>query len=469
MTIVCRIYYESDTKTNATSNFTSLLSSSSKNNVISYNGEPPDLNCNIPQVHAITSQLMLVVNLCVALPGKFTSIFVLGALGSLSDRKGRRISLLLATAGICFNYIVTIIIAEHDISPIFFAVGALVEGFTGGLMSLMTISQAYITDCTTPDRRGVMFGWLQGAILLGMSIGPLIGGWIISITNNILSVFYIATIIFLVFFLFILIILPESLSLEKLNSNAQLQLSKKKPQNLWEQIYIVFEPLSILLPKSFTSTRNNKNDDKNEHRNEKMIFLLANVNAMIAAASFGFQAVFVLYTKYKFDWGTLEIGYYIFWLGESRALLLFFGLPLLVKCFIKDRGTNANDVRSQRMLLDIWIIRIGLIIEFLTFVALGKATIGRDFTIAGVIESFSVIAIPTLRSLLTNAVPAYQVGQLLGALSVIDSIMRIVFPIIMNILYSLVVASAPHVIWSVLSGIFAVAAVLSFFVVVENK
>ncbi|CAG8656224.1 14240_t:CDS:2 [Ambispora leptoticha] len=495
--IVCKLYYESENKSDLKadysylSSFTSLLSSSSTNNIIFNGGESPNLNCNIPQseirLNIVSSRLNYILHLNIA-------IFVLGALGSLSDRKGRRISLLLATTGICFNVTVLIVIAEYVeyINPIFLAVGSLVEGLTGGLLSFFAISQAYITDCTIPSRRSVMFGWLHGATLLGVSVGPLMGGWIVSVTNNLLSVFYVSVIIFMAIFLFILLILPESLSSEKLESNAQLRLSKNEQRQsslslkrLREQVYIIFEPLSIILPKSFNSTENKEDGEKNK----KMTFLLANIIAMIAASNFGIQAIFVLYTNYKFDWSALDQGYFIFWSCASRALILFFGLPLLVKCFRKYRGdmkdnikgkgrltqqlilstSSANDVSSQKMLLDIWIIRVGLIIESLTFVAYGTVTVGSSFTLATLIGSLGTISIPTAKSLLTNTVPASQTGQLLGALSVIESVMRLVSPVIMSTLYSLLVANAPHVIWFVLAGFLAVGATLSFFIVFEDE
>ena len=64
-----------------------------------------------------------------------------------------------------------------------------------------------------------MFGWIQGSIFVGMAIEPMIGGWIVEMTNNLLSVFYVMSIIHTIVFLFFLFILPESLTEEKLLEN----------------------------------------------------------------------------------------------------------------------------------------------------------------------------------------------------------------------------------------------------------
>lgn len=93
-------------------------------------------------------------------------------LGSLSDTRGRR---LLIVGG-----------------PLVVAVGMVGSGLAGGIVSLvvwrfvaglgssmyMTGSLAYLVDIATPTNRTRLLAVNQGALLIGVSIGPSLGGFI---------------------------------------------------------------------------------------------------------------------------------------------------------------------------------------------------------------------------------------------------------------------------------------------------
>ncbi|KAG9295057.1 hypothetical protein G9A89_017851 [Geosiphon pyriformis] len=490
--IVCRLYYSSQQTPSAMLAFYNGWQVF--NNKESLEDFPPNENCNIPEVQALTSQMMLVLNLCGALP----AIFVLGALGSLSDRKGRRVVLLMSLAGLTFSIAVLLVVARYDqyIDPHLLVIGPLVEGFSGGLFSLLSTSQAYISDCTTAERRSIIFGWLQGTLLLGLSVGPLIGGWIVKATNSLLSVFYISIVIFGFFFLYLLFVVPESLSLEKRAANAKEQRDKQRELSLkytkWWQKYNVFEPLAILLPN------NSVLFPKKEFKNDKPIggkYLFLNlviINGIVAAAIWGINAIFILYTTLKFNWDALEQGYFLFLMFGSRVLMLIFVLPLLSKIFKKSdmKGKrnqlpnpmaivtpdgdsispvpvqvieDFDDSHKRRALkFDIWIIRISLISETFQLIGYGMVQTGIGFTCLSGIGAFSAVLSPTLKSLMTKLVPASQIGQLLGALAVVESSMRFLSPLIMNGLYSIMVTSNPSTIWYFIGFLVSIGCVLSF-------
>ncbi|CAG8769314.1 9748_t:CDS:2, partial [Cetraspora pellucida] len=83
--------------------------------------------CNIPEIHAITSQLMMILSLCLAIPG----IFVLVPLGEFSDRKGRRFALLIAGSGRILDAITIILIGNfmESLGLGFLIIGQLMVGF----------------------------------------------------------------------------------------------------------------------------------------------------------------------------------------------------------------------------------------------------------------------------------------------------------------------------------------------------
>ncbi|CAG8461675.1 2457_t:CDS:2 [Rhizophagus irregularis] len=304
----------------------------------------PDEWCNNADVQAMTSRFLLILDLCSAVP----AIFVLAPLGLLSDIKGRKICLLIAVAGSILTTLNILLVGNYiDTFGIYFLlVGALFDGITGGLLSLISASYAYATDCTSPTQRSVIFGWMQGAFFAGF-IGPTIGGWIIELTDNLLSVFYV----------------------------------------------------------------------------------------MIAA-------IFLLYVTLVFKWSLVDQGYYFIILGVSRD----------------------NEEKHLRK-YEVWILRFALFIDVLAYAGYGLATSSSMFVVASVIASLGSVSGSVIKSLQTNLVAPSQIGQLLGALCVLDSIGRIISPVVFNALYSILVVTSPHLIWYGVTFLIAAAFLLSFGIV----
>src|SRR5688572_25256641 len=118
--------------------------------------------------------------------------------------------------------------------------------------------------------RSVVFGWIQGSFYVGVALGPTIGGWIVKLTNNLLSVFYVVFVIYVIIFLFFLFILPESLTKEKLLENLKLlRVNLDNTNRSWflnntffSLIYNIFKPLTIFLPSNSVINDNDKINTK---------------------------------------------------------------------------------------------------------------------------------------------------------------------------------------------------------------
>ena len=93
-------------------------------------------------------------------------------LGSLADQKGRKKLLMLSLIGTVIGYVIFIIgILTSNIYLLF--VGRIVDGFTGGNIS---IAQSAIADISTEETKSRNFGIIGMAFGLGFIIGPYIGG-----------------------------------------------------------------------------------------------------------------------------------------------------------------------------------------------------------------------------------------------------------------------------------------------------
>jgi MFS transporter, DHA1 family, tetracycline resistance protein len=108
-------------------------------------------------------------------------------LGDLSDKIGRKSTLLYCLIGTAFGYLISgyaIIIAN----PFLFLVGRIIDGFTAGSLS---VAQAAITDIVPEDKRTKYFGYVLFCISISYIIGPLVS---VALSNaNILEIFDVKT------------------------------------------------------------------------------------------------------------------------------------------------------------------------------------------------------------------------------------------------------------------------------------
>ena len=93
-------------------------------------------------------------------------------LGSLADQKGRKKLLTISLLGTLLGYILFALgIMYNNIYLLF--IGRILDGFTGGNIS---IAQSSIADISTPETKSRNFGLIGMAFGLGFIIGPYIGG-----------------------------------------------------------------------------------------------------------------------------------------------------------------------------------------------------------------------------------------------------------------------------------------------------
>lgn len=93
-------------------------------------------------------------------------------LGTLADEKGRKKLLLLSLAGTLLGYVLFAVgIVENNIYLLF--IGRMLDGFTGGNIS---IAQSAIADISDESTKARNFGVIGMAFGLGFVIGPYVGG-----------------------------------------------------------------------------------------------------------------------------------------------------------------------------------------------------------------------------------------------------------------------------------------------------
>lgn len=216
---------------------------------------------------------------------------------------------MIALFGTMLNDTIVILMAKYwrTLGLEFFLVGAILDGIFGGFTTTMAASNAYVADCTTPERRAVSFAYIHSVFFLGMAVGPVIGGLLVNRTGSVVTLFYCALAVHFSFALFILLLIPESVTREhmiqaKHNHNSRRLSAEGVPYSLrqwgyWSNIFNIFQPLEIFWPRgrgpAFKLKRRN-------------LVILAVVDGILLL-NFGAFAVIILYPIHMFNWTDLEV------------------------------------------------------------------------------------------------------------------------------------------------------------------
>lgn len=418
--------------------------------------------CNIPEVSARTTKFLLYGSLISGI----LSAIVSPKLGALSDQYGRLRLLCLGTLGILLQEVVIICVATwpDKFSVNWVLLGFMFDGLGGSFIAGMAISYAYASDCTSPQRRNIVFGWYQSALFGGIALGPLLSGYIVKLTGKILNVFYTALGLHTVFVLFLFLVVPESLSKER-----QLAARQKK-KNVIDPVegpsqtkfsYLakliqsanLLEPLSILWP---TGEGTNPAVRWN-------LVLIAAVDTTMFGVAMGTLTVILLYVELEFGWGTYETSIFVSIANTCRSFTLIVLLPLAIRLL---RGPQSKSVRrnSGSDNIDLGIIRAAILFDVLGYVGYTLVRRGDLFILCGAAASLGGIGSPTLQAALTKHVPHDRTGQVLGAVGLLHASARVVAPTVFSLIFAKTVDNFRQTVFVCLAATFGVALILSLFI-----
>ena len=327
-------------------------------------------------------------------------------IGSISDRFGRRPTILISTAGLTLDWILMALAPDLW----WLAVGRMIGGITS---SSFTAVFAYMADITEPDQRARGYGLVGAAFSAGFIAGPLIGGVLGEISPR--APFWAAAVLSGITFLYGLFILPESLPQER---RMAFSWTRANP----------FGALKLL-------------------RSHPELSGLAVVNFLLYFAHHVFSVVFVLYAAHKHGWTPMYLGF---------ALALAGILEMIVQAGLV--GPAVKRWGDRRTMVT------GLVMGSLGLASMGLAPTGLLFTLALFPNALWALAMPTLQSLMTRRVSESEQGQLQGANMSVGSIAGIASPLFFGWMYEMTVGDAPGVSFLIAAGILAAGAVLAAFV-----
>ena len=299
-------------------------------------------------------------------------------IGSLSDQYGRRPVILISCAGLSLDYVLMAVAPDLW----WLALGRIIAGITS---SSFTTVYAYMADITAPEKRARAYGLIGAAFSAGFVLGPVLGGFLGEFGPRV--PFWFAAALSAVAFFYGLLVLPESLPVEK-----RMTFSWKRANPVG----------ALILLKRHTELSG-----------------LAVVNFLLYFAHHVFSAVFVLYAAYRYSWGPREVGLLLALVGVLDMLVQ----GVLVGPVVKRLGDRTTMV-------------LGLVGGTVGIAAMGWAPDGLMFILAMLPNALWGLAMPTLQSLMTRRVGEDEQGQLQGANMSVASIAGVMSPLFFGWVYS---------------------------------
>ena len=205
--------------------------------------------------------------------------------GRLSDRIGRKPVLLISIfcQSICF-------------------IALALARFIGGLVSgNISTAMAYVSDSTSEEKRAKWLGYIGASISIGFMTGPAIGGLLGGQDASSANLFYpgiVAASIALLTGIFAIFFLEESLRPENRSSNTNKESSLLKNWGLVFKKPILGE-----------------------------IVLLGFLMMFVTGT---FETIFPLWTEARFDWGPMQVGYSMTYIGLTVTLVQVFVVGRIV-------------------------------------------------------------------------------------------------------------------------------------------
>ncbi|KAF8710919.1 MFS general substrate transporter, partial [Rhizoctonia solani] len=416
-----------------------------------------------PNVMAATAKLSTALTTSMGILSCLTT----GSWAQLSDRIGRTRVLAIAAIGVLFTDAVLILVAFYaDILPggyRFLIVGNIIDGALGGWTTSMAISHAYVSDIVQPAARSRLFSFFTGALFAGMAVGPTLGALITQHTNDLLTVFYVATALHVTYAILALIVIPESLDLKDRAAAMERYKANQDPNATWfshvkHAVSTFARPLVVFIPQKRA---------RGKGRDWSLTWIgIAFASAMLNMGSYTFK---FQYAITQFGWGTTELGYWMSIVGVSRAAHLLLILPLIL------RGLQMVYRGRRHTYIDLFVARLSLGIELVGYIVMGMITdttlfaittcwmsfgggfapsvqsialaLSQDQTAEKPIESDSPASDSELASKPTGPSPS-ESGTLFGALSVLQSVSsQIVGPSLFGLVFVSTISSAPRAIF----------------------
>lgn len=260
------------------------------------------------------------LGLLVGVVGQLPSILASLILGPLSDKFGRRPTMIVILVGFCVHATLSIIIIYQHLNLYFFMLSAGIRGATGGVAGILTVCYAYMADISSQKWLTLRLGLLEATIFLAGTLALSIGGvWVQWSNCDFEQPPWLVLCCVIAALPYVLIILPEPG--DQNEENNEMHSKRPKPK-MYGGPKALLRGLQIFFCKGYPRW--------------KLWFSLLTM-AVATINTTGTIVVMTLYLLHKpLQWSPFLIGLYLAASELIHGLILIIVLPLLVASGVPD-------------------------------------------------------------------------------------------------------------------------------------
>ncbi|KAG2733936.1 hypothetical protein G9P44_003461 [Scheffersomyces stipitis] len=441
-------------------------------------------SCNPAEAQILMSNLQLGYSISSGI----ISLIASGKMGPYSDRYGRKLFIVLILFCLVLGRSSRFLIM-YNFDSLKFALMILTEitaNICGGILTLVTLANCYISDVVEPHQRIYSLGISVASMMVGLSVGPIVGNFILSFTTNVSqNIIDINTsisreefnplkfelVIFISGLLFAVFVLPESRSerarrkSRSMSQSSLVLLETEQPQSKWSSFASganFMKPLRLFLLPSDVVNRGNPQRQK---RDRFAVLVMVIVDCIMSSLAISLGELYILYGIYSFGWNQRDIGHLLAITCSSRAFVLLILSPI-INHRILQKFFGFRVLKKQLDMIDYSMASLGLFVDAILLMSLHLMRTTPTFFLIMACNSLGSLISPTLNSAIVKFYPESKIGELFGAIALLKNIFTLLGPVLFISIYKYTLSTwnRPDVVFTLAGAILAVC-FISFYIV----
>ncbi|KAF8982004.1 hypothetical protein BGZ46_001963 [Entomortierella lignicola] len=362
---------------------------------------------------------------------KFLGIHVF-LIAFFGDRIGRKKAMLVWSTGTTIGQTLPLLVYYNkNMSVYFLWLGGIIEGSAGGVLSIISLTHAYMADITRPEQRVVAFGQLMAGWHAGIGIGSALGGVLTKKFGLITAFWCMPTFIFID--LIYILLVPESLIISKNRESSRTLTTSQNQVTVPINSSDNSHTPKLNLPGRAEAIMNAFIPEKlpNTLGGKYSVMMLMIICFLALTGIMGATLQISPYLLYRFHFPSEKLGFVGAVQGLSRLAALSLLLPLVKRLAPQTSVSNP----ALTISFDLKVVVGGLLIEALSMFIYAVTPIGEGFYLGGVTGAVGSLFFPAIRGILSQAVASESLGKTLGTVAIFESVSSAFSPLIFAWIY----------------------------------